>query len=136
MAKPLLELETLTERPVVVIKSGTGRARKAEQFEMISPAEFSLVDEHRFGRLAQRFSAIYQQDQDLSEEAAAELGRILDESVRLVLRAPEEVHARLTDRHRALIFQAFSQLTGTTTASPASANAEAGRSTGESGSPA
>ena len=134
MAKAaILELEALTEREVVILKFGSGDASRAERYELVNAEELSLIQENRLGRHVQRISEL--STGTLTEEGAVEMARILDETLRMVLLAPDEVHAKLTDMQRARIFQAFSQLKGRRTpASPEGEVAAAGPSTGESGS--
>jgi hypothetical protein len=101
---PLLSLDTLTERPSVVI-DGTAYA-------LSLPDTLSAVDYHRYSKLTPRFERLWGQD-ELSDEEAAELERILATICRIVLDAPAEVLERLTDLQRLSVCQAFIALPST-----------------------
>ena len=124
--KPLLSLDTLSERYTVVI-DGVLR-------EMLNPQELSIVDYHRLGKKGARLEAIMEAD-DPSEEEWAEARQIMDELCRSVLLAPDEVHERLSDTHRLQVTNAFTGLLRGSKLPTAPVGVKR-PSTGESGPPA
>ena len=67
MADPLLDIKTLTERPVIAIDG--------ERYEIISPDELSIVDSARFEQWGLRLAEV--RASDLKIEGAGEISDIL-----------------------------------------------------------
>lgn len=127
--KPLLNLDTLIERATVVIDG--------ESHEITSPSELSIIDHHRLGRQGSRLEVLLQKD-DASVQELDETKELLDTLCRSVLRAPDEVHEKLTDTHRLQLAQAFTELLMATVRPPGAKVAEGGpekSQIGGSGSP-
>ncbi|KKM71008.1 hypothetical protein LCGC14_1435010 [marine sediment metagenome] len=99
--KPLLSLDTLVVRRTVVIDGGV--------YEVLSPSELSIIDHHRLARKGTRLEELLAKA-DASDAELEEIGKTLDELCRYVLKAPDDVHKKLTDTHRLLVTQAFTEL--------------------------
>jgi len=99
MARNILELSTLTERSTVTID---GKA-----YELINPEGLSIVDTNRVGKWGMRVQELYRDLENRSEEEIQELASLLDRLCRLLLPAPDEVHARLTDNQRLSVATVF-----------------------------
>ena len=126
---PILNLDTLVERAVVRI-DGT-------DYELLNPGELSVLDFHKIGKRAERVEAMLKEEGDLSEDQVVTLTEALDALCRLVLRAPAEVHARLSDTQRLKVTQAFTVLQREQPGPPAGGDdVPTAPSTGESNSPA
>lgn len=101
-----LDLTTLVERPKVRIDG--------ELFELRHPDELSIVEQLRLEKMSQR--AVHLIDEmraaaeGPSEEQQQELAAVMDKTCRLVLVAPDSVHAKLREPHRSAISRAFSVL--------------------------
>ena len=129
MAKePILNLDTLAERAVVRVDGA--------DYELLNPGELSVLDFHKIGKRAERVETMLKQESDLSEGQVAELTEALDALCRIVLRAPSEIHQRLTDMQRLQVSQAFTDLQRKTTGPAAGGEDVPTASTGESNSPA
>ncbi len=127
--KPLLDLNTLIERETVVIDG--------ETYEITSPSELSIIDHHRLGRQGSRLEVLLQKE-DASVQELDETKDLLATLCRCVLRAPDEVHEKLTDTHRLQLAQAFTELLMATVRLPGAETVEGGpekSQTGGSGSP-
>ncbi len=126
--KPLLNLDTLIERATVVIDG--------ESHEITSPSELSIIDHHRLGRQGSQLEVLLQKE-DASVQELDETKELLDTLCRSVLRAPDEVHEKLTDTHRLQLAQAFTELLMATVRLPGAETVEGGpeSQTGGSGSP-
>lgn len=101
---PLLTLDTLIERPSIAIDGAL--------FALRTPDDLSLVEHHRYARLAGRLDVLMQRAIQAPEDAETEreLTATLDQMGRIVLDAPDVVHARLKDTHRLAIVTAFTTL--------------------------
>lgn len=102
MAAPathLLDLDTLTEHPSVIIDK--------HAYELTPPEALSAVEYHRIGKIAPRMFALWESATELTPEEEVELEQTLDRVCRIVLKAPDEVHERLTDLQRLAIYQTF-----------------------------
>jgi hypothetical protein len=141
MAKPILSISTLVEPRDFVTIDGT-------PYELRRPGELTLLEQLRLGRRGQELEAlkVSLDTGDPGEEDIQTLLALLDEMCRLVLLAPAEIHARLSDAQKQAIVQAF-MLPQRETAAPAAAveqpatatsvkRRRGNRSTGESTSPA
>ena len=97
---PLLTLDSLTEYPTVVIDD--------VQYALTPPDCLPILGYHRIHRLGPRLFELFGKiDVDLTEAEGQELEQILDQLCRVVLQAPADIHARLTDVHRMAIYEAF-----------------------------
>lgn len=105
MAQPVLDLDTLIERAPVRIDG--------KLYEMLNPAELSILDLHRFGAAGVELASLKGAGAagDWSDEQMRSISATLDRMVRIILRAPDEVHAKLTDVHRFRVVNAFNGLT-------------------------
>lgn len=102
--RQILHLDSLANRPVVVIDG--------KEYEILMQQMLPPLDSHRVVRIYARGEALMEAalTRDLSAEEEAELAAIPDRICRLVLVAPEEVHAALEDRQRMAIVAAFNQV--------------------------
>lgn len=91
---PLLDLDTLVERPKIAIDGVL--------YEIRSPHELSVIDSHRFGRWGKRIDELADQD---GEAAEAELAELVEKVARRVaVGVPEDVFAKLNGaKHWALV---------------------------------
>ncbi len=97
---PLLDLTTLVERPFIRIDG--------ESYDLFDPGEMSPLQFHRIMLKAEELQSI---DSTAAGEPELErVAKLLDDLCRLVLIAPDEVHARLKDRHRRAVLASFSVL--------------------------
>lgn len=96
---PLLNLDTLTEHPSVLIDK--------HAYALTPPEALSAVDYHRIGKIAPRMFALWESETALTPEQEVELEETLDRVCRIILKAPDEVHDRLTDLQRLSIYQTF-----------------------------
>ena len=100
---PLLNLDSLTEHPTVVIDD--------VQYALTPPDCLPILSYHRIHRRGPRLFELFGKvNEDLTDAEGQELEQILDELCREVLEAPAEVHTRLTDVNRMAIYQAFLEL--------------------------
>ncbi len=95
---PLLTLDSLTDRPVIVIKG--------QEYLLITNALLPPLDAHRVQRMSLRIEALMQQE-TLTTEEEQELDTIPDKMCRVVLEAPDDVQAGLTNRQRMDIIGTF-----------------------------
>lgn len=100
---PVLDLATITDRPMVTIDGVAYRLRARD--------EFSILDYHRHAREVPRFADLMNAA-TLTDEEGAELHGLLGRYARRVLEAPEAVHAKLTDGQQLRIVTVFAQLLG------------------------
>jgi hypothetical protein len=98
---PLLNLDTLTTRPIIRIDGAP--------YEMRVPEELSIVDYHRLSRQGQRLDGLMSAP-TLRPEEEQELATILDKLCHTILEAPEATHAKLGDIHRLAIARTFTPL--------------------------
>jgi hypothetical protein len=130
MARQILDLTTLYERDTIRI-DGT-------PYELRSPAEFTILEYLRIGKRGQALQALQGKFGEITEDEVAQLSSALDEACRLVLIAPDEVHAKLRDHHRQAIIGAFTDAAAEARgaeAAPEAQPAATSPSTGESTSP-
>lgn len=99
--KPLLDLDTLLERPLIKIDGVS--------YELITPDEFTVVEHRRLFKLGQRVEAIEAKD-DPTEADCEEHDKLLTAICQKVLVAPADLIASLSLAQRAAIVLAFSQL--------------------------
>ncbi|KKM73939.1 hypothetical protein LCGC14_1405340 [marine sediment metagenome] len=102
MAKHVLNIATLIERPQIKIDEGL--------FEIKSPDELSVVDHHRLQSQGRRLEELMAQD-TLNVIDEVELGKLLtDISTFIMVGVPEEVQAKLTDSQRTQVCEVFTSL--------------------------
>lgn len=95
---PVLDLDTIADRPTVVIR---GKSYRLWSIDLLPP-----LDNHRVRKLLKRNNELAQKD-ELTKAEEKELKAIFDEITRIVLEAPDAVHAKLTDKQRAEIINVF-----------------------------
>lgn len=102
MAAPILDLSTLApERPTVVINR--------QPYELRMPDDFGLIELARYERLMHESQAIQNRKSKapITVDEAQKLSTVLAEAVQLVLQAPADVLAELSDWNRIAILEAF-----------------------------
>jgi hypothetical protein len=101
MAAPILNLDTLADRPVVNI-DGT-------PYELITHDSLSPLNAHRVSRYHKRIGALLEKSEasDLTGDEESELEALPALICRLILDAPAEVQDKLTDKQRALVVSTF-----------------------------
>jgi hypothetical protein len=120
--QPLLSLNTFSEHAFILING--------ERYDLANVEEFSITDYHRLARAGEVVREMMRAPNDLSDAQAKRVSSTLETLVRMVLRAPEEVQARLSDSMRLRIAQAFTGLHREVTGMPDAA-APSAPSTGE-----
>ncbi len=106
--EPLLNLDTLVEHRTVRIDR--------VEYDLLNPEEVSLLDYHRIQKQSNRVAAMMEAA-EMTDEQAEDLSRLLDSLCKFVLRAPEEVHAKLIDTNKLRVIEVFTNLQrGTATA--------------------
>lgn len=98
---PVLEIDTLLPIAKVAIDGGL--------YELRSPDMLPLFDYKRLERCRDRIGQLMSQA-DITEPEAKELDTLLDRQCRLILDAPNDVHARLSDGIRMQVYLAFLEL--------------------------
>ena len=99
MAEPLLDIQTLTERPVIAIDG--------ERYEILSLDELSIVDSHRFKSWGRRIQELLERP-DLDDRQGAELVTALHQLTDLVMvGVPEDIRAGLSDGSRMAVAEVF-----------------------------
>lgn len=102
MAKPLLEIETLIERPTIIIDE--------ESYEIRSPDELSVIDTHRLSSQGRRLDALMAKDK-LSAVDKKQLSKLLtDISNFIMVGVPDDVGEKLSDTQRFEIAEVFTAL--------------------------
>lgn len=102
MAEPILDLNTLVERPKIKIDG--------EVYEILSPEELSVVDHQRFGIWGRRIDALMAKPKTTAAEQK-ELAQILgDLTDRILVGVPEELREKLSDTHRLEVAEVFIRL--------------------------
>lgn len=110
MSKPLLTLETLApERPFITIDGAN--------YELAVLGDFGLVEQARLARLMTAAtaieagsSAVEGQDEDAARDRELLTRRavdLLDEAIRMIVRAPAGVLAGLSEPQKIAVLQAF-----------------------------
>jgi hypothetical protein len=98
----LLDLDTLIERPRIAI-DGTA-------YDILSPAELSVIDSHRFARWGRRIDALERSDAE-DEAAETELDALVAKVARRIcVGVPEDVFAKVPGRQRRQIIDVFTAL--------------------------
>lgn len=99
--KPLLDLDSLLERPLVSVDG--------VPYELVTPDELTIVEHRRLLKLGQRLEAL-ESKEDPTEADEQEHQEVLGALCRKVLVAPASVIEGLSRANRASIALAFSQL--------------------------
>ncbi|MGE3175921.1 MAG: hypothetical protein AB7O32_00510 [Vicinamibacterales bacterium] len=102
--KPLFDLDTVTPRACITVNG--------QPYDLLTIDQVSIAAFHQLQRLCPRYDALMQKP-DLDDDESLELSGLLIRIVRLVLEAPEDVQARLTDNQRLQIVLAFTRLSRT-----------------------
>ena len=97
-SQPVLDLDTLTDRPTVRI------ARK--DYRLWSIDMLPPLDNHRVRKLLRRNDELALKD-DLTDKEEKELKVLFAAVAEIVLDAPAAVHKKLTDKQRAEIIRTF-----------------------------
>ena len=101
MAKALLELTTLIERPVIAIDG--------QRYEILSPDELSITDSARFEQWGRQLMKV--QTGDLDGENAGEISGILTKLTDwIMVGVPEDVREKLSDAKRLQVAEVFTTL--------------------------
>lgn len=97
---PLLELETLVERPVIAIDD--------VKYEIIHPNELSIIEQARFGRAGRKIDELQIKE---SEEAEEELQALVKATAKKIAPdVPDEVWEKTTGAIRWAIVDLFTAL--------------------------
>ncbi|MBW8638999.1 hypothetical protein K1W69_17515 [Hoeflea sp. WL0058] len=99
---PLLDLNTLIERPTIRID---GKA-----YEILSPEELSILDSQRFERWGRKIEALAKTANE-NDDDADELTTLIDTvTSKIAIGVPEDVRARLTNAHKDQVISVFTGL--------------------------
>jgi hypothetical protein len=102
MAEPLLNLNTIIERPVIAINR--------VKYEILHPDELSVVDSVRFQNWGQRVDELIKMS-DLDDDSADELtGLIQKLTDRIMDGVPEKARAKLTESQRLQVAEVFMKI--------------------------
>lgn len=102
MAKPLLEIETLIERPTIIIDE--------EAYEIRSPDELSVIDTHRLSSQGRRLNALMSRDK-IKPAEKKELSKLLHAiSDFIMVGVPNDIRDNLSDPQRMEIAEVFTAL--------------------------
>lgn len=102
MARNILDLATLTARSTISVDG--------QAYELLNPGELSILDNHRVAKWGARSQELYGSLEQLGEDEVAELASLLDRLCRVIWKAPDDVHDRLTDTQRLAVATAFTGL--------------------------
>ena len=101
-AAPLLDLDTLIERPRIAV-DGT-------MYEILSPDELTVIDSHRFARWGRRIDVLERSDtEDAGEETELE-ALVAKVARRICVGVPDDVFAKVPGRQRRQIIDVFTAL--------------------------
>ncbi len=98
MAAPILNLDSLVDRPTVVING--------QEYELLTTDILPPLDLHRFSRYSTRIGVLMAKV-DLTAEDEAELDDLPRRMCRMVLEAPDGIHDALTQKQRMKIVESF-----------------------------
>ena len=104
MADPLLDINTIIERPAILVDG--------VRYEILSPDEAGLVDYHRFvawGKTIDRLIGATDLDDGQINELMDAVYKLTD---RIMVGVPPEVRERMTDEHRVSVAEVFTRLNG------------------------
>ena len=97
-ADPLLDLNTLIERPTIKIDG--------KSYEILSPEQLSILDSQRFERWGRQIEALAKDD-DKSDELDALVAKVTD---KIMVGVPEDVRGELSNGHRMRVLAVFTGL--------------------------
>lgn len=102
MAEPLLNLDTLIERPSISIDGA--------RYEIVSPEELPVITSYRLASRGRRFDKLMALEQ-LSEHQDKELGAIVRELSDIIMApVPEQARIKLTEAQRLSVIEVFTTL--------------------------
>lgn len=96
---PLLDLNDLCSDNTVLIKGQT--------YALIPRMQLAPLTLRKLGRLAKRSEELTQRDEELTSEEEKELEALPDRICRIILDAPDDVQAGLTERERMRITEHY-----------------------------
>ncbi len=99
-AKPLLDLDTLVERPFITIDG--------ERVDILSPGELSVIDSHRFGLWGKRIEELATETDEAAENELNELVGLV--ARKICVGASDELFAKLPGTQRWAIIDLFTAL--------------------------
>ena len=103
MAKiPVLDLQTLVERPVIAIDGAP--------YEILSPQELSVVDMQRMASAGRELDDLRNKDKLTKAEEKRLSGLLVTLTDRIMVGVPDEVRAKLTDPMREAVAEVFIDL--------------------------
>lgn len=95
---PLLDLNTLIERPTIAIDG--------KRYEILSPEELSILDSQRFENWGRQIEALARDD-DKSDELDALIQTVTD---KIMVGVPQDVRAKLSNGHKLKVLAVFTGL--------------------------
>jgi len=105
MAREILNIDTLTPDRLRINIDG-------REYELVDRDDLGLEEIVKLNKLSTDITRLQNLD-EFTPEDARELSMHLEALCRLlILDCPEEVHARMKDRHRVALFQAFDTAVG------------------------
>lgn len=129
MARPVLDLSTLAERPKIAIDGAL--------YDILSPDELSVVDFQRFSTMGRRIEELGAVARPAPEEQSELLKLIVEISDRVMIGVPPEVRSRLSVPSLIRVIEVFIRLLPARKKRPAGAAPDqASPSTGASSPPA
>jgi len=102
MAKPVLEITTLVERPEVIIDK--------TPYEILSPDELPIVTLTRFGRWGNKINELSTKDRLTTADKKRLTKLLYDLTDAIMVGVPDDVRAKLSDQHRLSIAETFTML--------------------------
>lgn len=104
--REILSISTLTPDRLSINIDG-------RSYELADPDDLGIEEIVKLDKLYREISEIEAMEREATEEDARNLAVLLDKLARvLLLECPEEVHSRLNDNKRLLIFKAFEEAVG------------------------
>ena len=122
--KPILELSTLAPERTKIAIDG-------ELYEIALATDFGLLDGYRIEQLQEPMRA-YSKPGPRTEEIVAKMSEALEDFVGLVLKAPADVIAKLTESQMLQIVGVFTTASGIQTDPPPTPRRARRRTTGKS----
>ena len=101
MAKPILDLSTLIERPKIVIDG--------QLYEIRNKGELTFVEQHMLGRLGTKFVKLGEIPDETDEWYDREYSattKLLHETLKSILLAPEEILEKLSIDQKVKLYEA------------------------------
>jgi hypothetical protein len=125
--QPILTLETLEpERPIIAIDG--------KPYELVVISDLGVIAQARLFRLISDTKDLAAELDGIKDDRVPELTlhrleAVLEEATALVLRAPDEVRAKLSDQQKRRVLEAFRSTVETTTPRPTEKRRPRGPST-------